>query len=201
MRSSSGEYAGGMVSADLFFFSCVLQAYLSKSCSMVTNRTHYIWQIAGFSRGDEGIVSINVGRRRRWNVPDEGDGFANEIDRNVESDRGLREAIRREPALFSKQRTTMMFRNRKRSYGYWNLMAGCGQRTLARGNENTNRTYDNNFIIISIIVPQLKECCRCSAGTVIGQHDCNVSPETHIVDAIFALFLHYSNKLVWMLCS
>lgn len=108
MRSSSGEYAGGMVSADLFFFSCVLQTYLSKSCSMVTNRTHNIWQIAGFSRGDEGIVSINVGRRRRWNVPDEGDGFANEIDRNVESDRGLREAIRREPALFSKQRTTMM---------------------------------------------------------------------------------------------
>jgi hypothetical protein len=41
-------------------------------------------------------------------VPDEGDGFANEIDRNVESDRGLWKAFWRELALFSKKRTILM---------------------------------------------------------------------------------------------
>ena len=57
-----------------------------------------ILQIAGFRCGGERIVSIDLGRRRR-NVPDEGDGIADEIDRDVESNCGLRQAVWSEPAL------------------------------------------------------------------------------------------------------
>ena len=72
------------------------------------DKIKYIAQVAGFRRGDEGTVPIDMDRSRRKDVPCEGDGLADEADRDVESNRGVREAVnRRQPALLSVERTFM----------------------------------------------------------------------------------------------